>query len=251
MCTACFHCDAETWYRVKLFGLIGLVWSGLFALGCVYVRYAVPAHYDANAKHSWNKKTCHVNSYSISTIDPNRRLEALPAAGSSAEAPRRLSDDDADDGSMTYYAVLQVTVSPCPDGLDADKCHEYDTAAVKYPSWAAGSGGSSLHGWVSKRNAKKWAKQYVADTDYTCWKMPGDKRTVSIQNPGYHYRWQVALGAGAMAATAAPIAGVVLGMLYMYYVLAIKPGRKHRAEALRMSRLRSKGDSRLNGADAV
>lgn len=254
--------DKETWYKVKLYTFLGVMWAGVLVVGCIYILYAPLAYYDESAKGYWKKRHCLVASSYISTTDPSRRLLAHPDGGAPAwserewpvayaeEARRRL--DDADDSSLTYYAVLQVTVYPtrCSNAaLDDDGCvnsdKSYITNAVKFPSWASGAGGSSLHGWEKKSDAKNWAKGFETGAFYTCWKRPSDKGTVAISNPGYHYDWEIAIGMTALALTAAPIGAGILLCFVMYYILVIKPQRVHRAEAKRLAKLRARGSKTL------
>lgn len=224
---SCFGCDDETWFKIKVYTGLAVTWVAVFILGCVYIVYTPLALYDARAKGWWKSKTCRITGYYITRTDPNRR--------------RRLKESDSE---KPYYAVLQVAVNP-------DDNDSYSTAAVRYPSWATGTGADSLHGWGSKKDAKRWAKHYKTNKEYTCWRRPGDKGTMAVSNPGYHYRWQIAIGATALSLTAAPIIGLFLLALVMYYVLVIKPQRAHRAEARRLAKVRAEGDTRLNTGGAA
>mmetsp|Transcript_3870 Transcript_3870/g.5923 ORF Transcript_3870/g.5923 Transcript_3870/m.5923 type:complete len:236 (-) Transcript_3870:288-995(-) len=226
LCEGCFGCDDETWYKIKLYTGLGLLWVGTFVLGCIYILYVPLAWYDKRAKGWWNNRPCTVEGYYITNDDPNRR---------------RLSsgDDSTDDGDIYYYAVLQVEVNPDDDD------ESYHTTAVKFPSWASGTGSSTLHGWDNKKDAKHWAKGFNKDAYYTCWKHPGSKSSVAISNPGYHYNWQVGIGIAALTLTAAPILGLVVFAAVMYYILVIKPQRAHRREAMRIGKKQAQGDSRL------
>mmetsp|Transcript_13654 Transcript_13654/g.43117 ORF Transcript_13654/g.43117 Transcript_13654/m.43117 type:complete len:233 (+) Transcript_13654:68-766(+) len=214
---SCCGCDDETWFKIKLYATVALVWVGIFVLGCVYIVYAPLALYDERAKHWWKDDPCRVDGYYITKDDPNRR---------------RLSE------ATTFYAVVQVTMNP-------DDNDSYAALAEKFPSWATGTGGDTLHGWDSKKDAKRWAKSFDVNGVYTCWRQPGNKGTVALANPGYHYYWQVAIGAAALSVTGAPILGLFLLFVVMYFVLVVKPQRAHRAEARRLAKRRAEGDARL------
>jgi len=249
----CCGCDEETIHKIKLYSFAAVLWAATFAVGCAFILYAPLAWYDQRAKHRWHEKRCRVDGWYLTNDNPNRRFLAEeddttnPEMHSSRRRrvlKRRFlsedGDDNTDEDAHTYYAVLQVTV------LTDGGAEDYRTTAAKFPSWASGVGAGTLHGWDRKKPAKRWAKSFDVDGTYTCWRRSSDKSTVAISNPGYHYRWQVALGATAMALSAGPILALFGLMVGMYYVLVVKPRRWHRREARRVATLRAEGDARLD-----
>ena len=131
-----------------------------------------------------------------------------------------------------YYAYVTVHLN--------DTGQDIITAAGKFPSWVAGYTPS---GWATKDEAKDWAARWERDERVDCWTRPGTKqRSVALQNPGYHFGAQCAVGITFGVLAFGPIFAMCFVCCFMYYYLVVWPQQKKRQEAAKWSKLRQQGD---------